>query len=110
MVLGFNHNFVYKGEVFHVQTEDSGMTNPNIVTLLYRGGAIISSKKTCYADILKMDNLEAIVEDLMKEQHKNMMRSLKAGDFDEKIFPSKDNSINLCSNIADVSEVDPREK
>jgi hypothetical protein len=86
MVLGFNHNLMYKGEVFHVQTEDSGVANPHIITLLYRGGVIVSSKKTSYSDILKMDNLEVVVEELMKEQHKEMMRRLKAGDFDEKAF------------------------
>lgn len=86
MVLGFNHNLRYKGEVFHVQTEDSGVANPHIITLLYRGGIIISSNKTSYADILKMDKLEVVVEELMKEQHKEMMRRLKAGDFDEKAF------------------------
>jgi len=86
MVLGFNHNLKYKGEVFHVQTEDSGVANPHIITLLYRGGVIICSKKTSYSDILKMDSLEIVVEELMKEQHKDMMRRLKAGEFDEKAF------------------------
>jgi hypothetical protein len=89
MVLGFNHNVKYKDELFHVQTEDSGVANPHIVTLLYRGGVIISSKKTSYSDILKMDNLEVVVEELMKEQHKEMMRRLKAGEFDEKAFSFK---------------------
>jgi hypothetical protein len=89
MVLGFNHNLMYKGETFHVQTEDSGMANPHIITLLYRGGVIISSKKTSYSDILKMDTLEVVVEELMKEQHKEMMRRLKAGEFDEKAFSFK---------------------
>lgn len=86
MVLGYNHNLMYKGEVFHVQTEDSGVANPHIITLLYRGGVIVSSRKTSYSDILKMDNLEVVVEELMKEQHKEMMRRLKAGEFDEKAF------------------------
>lgn len=86
MVLGFNHNVMYKGEVFHVQTEDSGVANPHIITLLYRGGVILCSKKTSYADILKMGNLEVVVEELMKEQHKEMMRRLKSGEFDEKAF------------------------
>lgn len=89
MVLGFNHNVKYKDEVFHVQTEDSGVSNPHIITLLYRGGVIISSKKTSYSDILKIDNLEVVVEELMKEQHKDMMRRLKAGEFDEKAFSFK---------------------
>ncbi len=86
MVLGFNHNVVYKGETFHVQTEDSGVNNPHIITLLYRGGVILCSKKTSYADILMMDNLESVVEELMKAQHKELMRRLKSGEFDERAF------------------------
>jgi len=85
MVVGFNHNFRYKGEVYHIQTEDSGVKSPNIVTLLYQGGTILGSKKTSYADIAKVDNLEQVVEELMKEQHKGMLRSLKAGEYDEVI-------------------------
>jgi len=88
MVLGFNHNVMYKGEVFHVQTEDSGVANPHIITLLYKGGSIIASRKTSYADIIKADNLERVVEELMKEQHKEMLRRLKSGDYDGQIAPS----------------------
>jgi hypothetical protein len=86
MVLGFNHNAVYKGHVFHVQTEDSGVKNPHIITLLYRGGVILSSKKTSYADIIMMDNLDSVVEELMKAQHKEMLRRLKSGEFDDRAF------------------------
>lgn len=89
MVLGFNHNLTYKGEVFHVQTEDSGVNNPHIITLLYRGGLILCSKKTSYADILMMDNLESVVEELMKAQHKELMRRLKSGEFDERAFSTQ---------------------
>ncbi len=89
MVLGFNHNIMYRGEVFHVQTEDSGVEIPNIVTLLYKGGVILCSMKTSYADILKMENLEDVVEELMKEQHKTVMRRLKSGEFDERAFPAE---------------------
>lgn len=86
MVLGFNHNVTYKGEVFHVQTEDSGVNNPHIITLLYKGGVILCSKKTSYADIVMMDNLESVVEELMKAQHKELMRRLKSGEFDDRAF------------------------
>jgi hypothetical protein len=85
MIVGYNHNIRYKGEVFHVQTEDSGINTPHIITLLYRGGNIIASKKTSYADIVKMGNLNQIVEELMKEQHKDMLRRLKSTEFDEKL-------------------------
>jgi hypothetical protein len=85
MLVGYNHNIGYKGEVFHVQTEDSGINTPHIITLLYRGGNILASKKTSYADIVKMGNLCQVVEELMKEQHKDMLRRLKNGEFDEKL-------------------------
>jgi len=85
MVVGFNHNFRYRGEVFHVQTEDGGLKNPNIITLLYRGGTILASKKTSYADITRADHLEKVVEDLMKEQHKEMLRRLRGGELDDLI-------------------------
>jgi hypothetical protein len=88
MVLGFNHNIRYRGELFHVQTEDSGRANPHIITLLYRGGTILASAKTSYADIIKTEQLELVVESIMKEQHKQMMRRLKAGEFDTRIWPS----------------------
>jgi hypothetical protein len=82
MVVGFNHNFRYKGEIYHVQTEDSGLKSPHIVTLLYKGGTILASKKTSYADITKTDHLDKIVEELMKDQHREMLRRLKSGALD----------------------------
>ena len=85
MVVGFNHNFTYKGVIYHIQTEDSGRRSPTIVTHLYHGGTILASRKTSYADIARVDNLEQVVEELMKEQHKGMLRSLKNGEFDEVI-------------------------
>ena len=81
MVTGFNHNVLYNGEVYHVQTEESGIARPVIVTLLFKGGAILCSMKIDYSDILKTENLEQVVEDLMKDQHKQMFRRLKAGEF-----------------------------
>lgn len=85
MVFGFNHNFRYKGGVYHVQTEDSGDKNPQVVTLLYHGGTILASTKTSYADQLGVDQLEKQVEELMKQQHRDMLRRLKEGEFDGRI-------------------------
>jgi len=85
MVVGFNHNFKYKDDVYHVQTEDGGLKTTNIVTLLYKGGTILGRQKTSYSDIAKVDNLDQVVEELMKEQHKDMLRRLRSGEFDEAI-------------------------
>ncbi|MDX2481131.1 MAG: hypothetical protein QNK24_12465 [Desulfuromusa sp.] len=85
MIVGFNHNVTYRSVDFHVQTEDGGMKRPQLVTLLYHGGTIIASQKTSYADIIKVDALDHVVEELAKEQHKGMLRRLTKGEFDERI-------------------------
>ncbi len=85
MQLGYNHNINYKQQTFHVQTEDSGLKNPHIVTLLYKDGVILGSQKINYKDALQVDQLDGLVEDLMKAQHKRMMYRLKNGEFDDRI-------------------------
>lgn len=88
MVLGFNHNIKHNGKVYHIQTEDSGVDTPHIITLLYVGGTIITRDKTSYADILKIDNLETVVKELMEEQHKGMLKKLISGEFDDVSKPA----------------------
>ncbi len=81
-VTGFNHNIKHKGRVYHVQTEDSGVNNPHIITHLFVGGNILASKKTSYADIVNAENLAEVVRELMEEQHKEMLRNLINGVYD----------------------------
>lgn len=81
-VTGFNHNIKHKGKVYHVQTEDSGASNPHIITHLFVGGNILATKKASYADIVKTENLSELVRDMMEEQHKQMLRNLVNGTYD----------------------------
>src|SRR5881398_2797386 len=81
-VTGFNHNIKHKGKIYHVQTEDSGIHNPHLITHLFVGGNILASKKTSYADILNAENLSEVVRELMEEQHKEMLRNLINGVYD----------------------------
>jgi hypothetical protein len=82
-VTGFNHNVKHKGKVYHVQTEDSGVSNPHIITHLFVGGNILASKKTSYADLVKAENLAELVREMMEEQHKEMLRNLINGVYDK---------------------------
>ena len=82
MAVGFNHNIKHNGKIYHVQTEDSGAQNPHIITHLFVGGNILATKKTSYADIVKAENLQQIVRELMEEQHKAMLRNLVNGVYD----------------------------
>jgi len=81
MLVGYNTNIPYKDKTYHVQTEDNGKNNPVIVTLLYSQGAILASKKTSYADIISEPDYERKVRELMKAQHKVMIKELIAGKY-----------------------------
>src|SRR4029077_10787091 len=81
-VTGFNHNIKHKGKVYHVQTEDSGVNNPHLITHLFVGGNILASKKTSYADLVTSENLAELVREMMEEQHKEMLRNLINGTYD----------------------------
>jgi ribosomal protein L12E/L44/L45/RPP1/RPP2 len=79
MLTGYNTDFKCQGKIYHVQTEDGGLNSPSITSLLYHQGAILASRKTSYADIIKADCLEEVVRELMMEQHKQMIRDLMQG-------------------------------
>ncbi len=87
MLTGYNTDFKFQNKVFHVQTEDGGVNSPFITSLLYHQGAILASRKTSYADILKADCLEEVVRELMMEQHKQMIRDLMQGKLDVNNAP-----------------------
>jgi hypothetical protein len=105
MVGGFNTNIRYKGQIFHVQTEDGGKESPSIITLLYRGGAILFSKKTGYAGQLHDADRESIVRQLMEAQHSAMLQALKSGKIDDKLgFESEDTLTDLSAFSARAAE------
>jgi len=79
MLTGYNTDFKFQGKVYHCQTEDGGANNPFVTSLLYFQGAILASRKTSYADILRADCLDEVVRELMMEQHKQMIRDLMQG-------------------------------
>jgi hypothetical protein len=85
MIPGYNHNVKYRESVYHVQTEDSGIGNPHIITHLYVGGNIIESRKTSYADIVGSVGLNEMLVDLMQDQHKAMLKDLIGGRLDQRI-------------------------
>lgn len=101
MLVGFNTNIPYKGKVYHVQTEDTGETF-TIISLLYFKGAILSSKKTTYEHLKDAPDREDRVRELMKEQHKSLIKELING----KITGEKE----AAENIVEAKEVDEVKK
>jgi hypothetical protein len=83
MITGFNTDVEYRGQVYHVQTEDKGVDNPVIESLIYKGGEILGSRKLPYSNILTDGYDEKVIVQLMEEQHRNMIQEIRRGKFDE---------------------------
>src|SRR5580698_4232800 len=91
-LLGYNNNVRHKNRVFHIQTEDSGVKHPHIITHLFMdGGRILKSIKRSYAEHVGADKMQDTVKQMMKEQHKAMFIALRDGQFDHLVEdgPSK---------------------
>ena len=85
-LLGYNNNVRHKNRVFHIQTEDSGIKHPHIITHLFMdGGRILKSVKKSYAEHIGVDGMTDIVKGMMKEQHKAMFIALRDGQFDHVV-------------------------
>jgi len=93
-LLGYNNNVRHKNRVFHIQTEDSGVNHPHIITHLFMdGGRILKSVKTSYAEHVGAAGMQEIVRGLMKEQHKAIFIALRDGQFDALVDGGKSGSV-----------------
>ncbi len=84
MLSGFNHNIKHKGKTFHIQTEDGGKDNPQIVTHAFLGGIILDTVRQPYDDLLKKPDWQDALKDRMKAQHLEEIRKLFSGAFDSR--------------------------
>jgi hypothetical protein len=85
-LVGFNNNVRYRGLRFHIQTEDSGVTKPHIITHLFAdGGRVIKSVRTDYSEYVDHPDRATIVQRMMGDQHRAMAIELRDGRFDSTI-------------------------
>lgn len=83
-LVGYNTNVRHKGNLYHIQTEDSGVKRPHVITQLFAdGGRIIASEKTSYEEHVSAEGLAPLVKNLMQEQHKRVFIALRDGVYDE---------------------------
>lgn len=83
MITGFNTDVEYRGVIFHVQTEDKGVSNPVIESLIYRGGEILGARRLPYSNILQDGYNQKAVIRLMEEQHRAMIEEVRHGKYDK---------------------------
>lgn len=84
MITGYNTDVRHGNRVFHVQTEDKGLANPKIETLIYVGGEILDSYRSSYEDLVAGGTHveESVIQGKMDEQHKAIIRDIKNGKYD----------------------------
>ena len=79
MVPGFNTDFSWREQTYHIQTEDLDRSDPHILTEVYRGGAVVATIKTHYRELLGPDPSPQAVRALMVRQHRQMIADIQAG-------------------------------
>lgn len=81
MQKGFNSDVNYRGQTYHIQTEDWGVANPFIVSRVFQNGAVLLTFKTPYSDIPGVGAIksEVMIKQALRRQHSDTMDKLISG-------------------------------
>src|SRR3954471_17418068 len=85
MITGYNTDVRHGEVVFHVQTEDKGVSNPYIESLVYVGGQVLASKRASYAELIAEGKEDKDIVVLMDHQHRTMIAAIRHGKLDGKL-------------------------
>lgn len=85
MITGYNTDVRHGEVVFHVQTEDKGVSNPYIESLVYVGGQVLASKRASYAEMIAEGKEEKDILAFMDHQHRTMIAAIRHGKLDGKL-------------------------
>jgi len=80
MSSGFNSDVAVGSEVFHVQTEEYGEPQFNIVTLVYHGGRILHRRNSSYSDFAATPEYsEDALGERVEDQHRSVIEEVRTG-------------------------------
>ncbi len=86
MITGYNTDVRHGDLVLHVQTEDRGLENPIIESVVYVRGQVLATKRSNYARLLEEGKGEIDIARLMEHQHRTILAAIRAGKFDSRIL------------------------
>jgi hypothetical protein len=86
MITGYNTDVRHWDLVLHVQTEDRGLDNPIIESVVYVRGQVLATKRSNYAHLLEAGKTEEDIARLMEHQHRTILAAIRAGKFDSRIL------------------------
>lgn len=85
MLTGYNTDFLHRGVVLHVQTEDKGEDNPWIESLIYIGGRVVAVERSSYQDLVESGAEIDEIQQRMDAQHTMLIESVRKGEYDERL-------------------------
>ena len=85
MITGYNTDVRHGEVVLHVQTEDKGLDNPYLESVIYVRGQVLAAKRTSYARLLEEGKGEKEIAAVMEHQHRTILAAIRAGRFDAKL-------------------------
>jgi len=83
VITGFNTDVEHEGVVYHVQTEDKGLSSPLILSLVYSRGEILASKRSPYEDLIARGFSDEALAERLKRQHLLICAAIRAGRLEE---------------------------
>lgn len=103
--LGCNTEVRHRDRSYHVQTEDSGIGRPHVITHLFAsGGRIIVSRRSEYSAWVGTSRHSDLVRELILFQHREMCLRLRDGAYDallegssETLTPRDEPAVDLES-------------
>lgn len=85
MITGYNTDVRRGDVVLHVQTEDKGLANPSIESVIYVAGQVLAARRASYAALLAEGKGERDIAAMMDHQHRTIIAAIRAGRFDDKV-------------------------
>lgn len=79
---GYNTDIEHKGMIFHVQTQDRGMSARYVESVVYKSGKVLASRRTYYTNFLSSPALADKINDITDEQHQAILKDISEGGFD----------------------------
>lgn len=86
---GLSAQIQRKGLTYYVQTQDAGLQAKYIESLIYRSGKLLTSRKTIYTSYLGSPDFKAKFDQIMNQQHTNVLKEIAEGKFDHFLAPGE---------------------
>ena len=79
VAFGFNEDLELEGVVLHAQTEDLGEEVGAVLTVVYRSGAVIYSRRSTYRQLRELRAGDLTPAQMVRLQHRSIVLGLRSG-------------------------------